>query len=204
MPATSARSASLPAVDLWADAWSLDVPRSHLQNLPPLPSAPRRDPSRPLPSGTPPARRDARPAGPRPGAAPPARTGSRPAGHPANALRTRTPLRRLVAPLLFVGLTLTALLVAPLLLNVASMQVEWRANRMESRQDELAGRRSALRAQVAALSSSQRIQQEADSLGLSPADRVDWVLLPPVSGDAGAVVATESIETSLAVAPSGG
>lgn len=238
MGAASAR-ARVPAVGLWADAWSLEVPA--LGGVPAVTPAPRATPSR-TPKPETPSRRGARPAKsrggsarvagsrpkaapsgraqpataprpttpsrpavpmgpvvaplpgrvPRPAVAPHRKRRSRPAISPSAGVcrRRRTRLRDLAAPAIFLVLALGLLLVAPLVLNVASMQTEWRANRMDSRQDELAGQRSALRAQVAALSSSQRLQQEATAQGLMPVEDVDFLELsggtPGASADLGA------------------
>jgi hypothetical protein len=85
-------------------------------------------------------------------------------------------------------LALGALLLAPLLLNVASMAAEWQVSQLQTREDDLAAERSSLRAKVAALSSTQRIAEQATSLGLQPADPVDYLFL----GEAPAVASGEA------------
>jgi hypothetical protein len=126
---------------------------------------------------------------------------ARPALH---VRRRRTKIRTLVAPLIFVSLALGLLLVAPLVLNVASMQTEWRVNRLDSRLDELAGQRSSLRAQAAALSSSQRLQQEAVALGLAPVDRIEHFELRDAPGQATAALPSDAGDWPADPAASGG
>jgi hypothetical protein len=74
-------------------------------------------------------------------------------------------------------IALSVLLLAPLLLNVAAMRAEWQVSQLQIKEDDLAAERSSLRAKVAALSSTQRIAEEATSLGLAPADPVDYLFL---------------------------
>jgi cell division protein FtsL len=78
-------------------------------------------------------------------------------------------------------LALSVLLLAPLLLNVAAMRAEWQVSQLQTREDDLAAERSSLRAKVAALSSTQRIAEQATSLGLAPADPVDYLFLDQAS-----------------------
>jgi hypothetical protein len=85
--------------------------------------------------------------------------------------------------------TLSVLLLAPLLLNVASMRAEWQVSQLQTREDDLAAERSSLRAKVAALSSTQRIAEQAVALGLAPADPVDYLFL----GGSGAVPSAEEV-----------
>lgn len=190
--------------DLWAQAWALDLaaalPRPEERHRSPSAPAMPRWPERTRSthgSGAAPASPGRAGAGKaRPsrassssvrgerltGRAPaPAKTVSEPlpAEQPRPSLHIVRRRRSAAGPVLFLFLALSMVLLSPLLLNVGSMQADWRLAELEEQQDELIGERSALRARVAALSSSQRLEEQAEKLGLTPAGQVGYVLIEP-------------------------
>jgi hypothetical protein len=96
-------------------------------------------------------------------------------------------------------------LLAPLGFNVAAMTTEWRLTQLDQEEGNLGAERSSLRAKVAALSSSQRLQEEAVSLGLSAGAVVDFVMIGEDGAEAATAPATgEDPASSEASAGTGG
>jgi cell division protein FtsL len=77
--------------------------------------------------------------------------------------------------LAFAGLLLGASIVAPVLINSAATGVESAVGRMETQQKELAAGTAALSARISALSSPDRVAEQAAQLGLGPAQSVHYV-----------------------------
>ena len=70
---------------------------------------------------------------------------------------------------------LAACIIAPMLIHSASTGVESTIGQLESQQKELAAANSALSAQISALSSPERVAEQANRLGLGPAFSVYYV-----------------------------
>ncbi len=71
---------------------------------------------------------------------------------------------------LFVGvLALACLVLAPLALNVAAYQAEWRSTQLEQTKQQLLEEQGRLVAQQAGLKSSDRVRKFAENLGMGPA-----------------------------------
>lgn len=86
--------------------------------------------------------------------------------------------RPIVLPTLFVLLVIGAVVVAPLLLNQAAMRAEAHFAQLEERREDLMAERAELRTQVATLSSTQRVKDIAELLGMGQAARVTYVMFP--------------------------
>lgn len=194
--AAPARVRSTDGVDLWTQAWSLEsrggagVKRSRTDPIrrptsPPVrrvSASPSAVPGR-APRQSPPVRPATRPARTREVARRASAKKVRPSAKPRKASR------RSLIPLGVVLVALAVLLLTPLLLNVAAMRAEWQVSQLQMREDDLTTERSSLRAKVAALSSTQRIAEQATSLGLAPADPVDYLFMSgysPLASDGGA------------------
>jgi len=82
--------------------------------------------------------------------------------------------------MVFVALAFAVVLVgsavvAPVMVNAATTELESLAGQVEARQRDLAGDASALSAEISALSSPQRVAEQAAQLGLVPAGDVHYV-----------------------------
>lgn len=200
------------APDLWREAWSLEPSRSRPETLHDPASrrpraaaraeaaavpAPHRAPQRQAPERRQPGPEEA----PtrtrrqreeyRPSTKARERAASRPAPRRRAAARPR-PHRRPRPGLLrlgFVALWMAVVLLAPLVLNVASMQLDWKLAQLEQQRDDLTAERSQLKTQVATLSSAPRIREAADRLGMSLSPDVDYVIL---GADGAATVLAEA------------
>jgi multidrug efflux pump subunit AcrA (membrane-fusion protein) len=75
----------------------------------------------------------------------------------------------------FSALLLGIVIVAPVLINSATTQVESEIGRMQNRQAQLAADTAALSAQISALSAPDRVAEQAGRLGLGPAQSVHYV-----------------------------
>lgn len=73
------------------------------------------------------------------------------------------------------GLLLGAAVICPVLLSSAATDVEAAVGRMEAQQRDLAEGATTLSAQVSALSSPERVAEEANKLGLQPAESVHYL-----------------------------
>jgi cell division protein FtsL len=104
---------------------------------------------------------------------------ARPAPQPLEAVKRRSRVRFTTLGLtLLIAVLIAAALAGPMLLNVAGMRIDWRLAQLESRQDTLVSERASLSTQAAALGSTPRILEEAQKLGMEPAARVNYVVLP--------------------------
>jgi cell division protein FtsL len=77
--------------------------------------------------------------------------------------------------LLFGALLLTASVVSPILLNSGATALESQVGRTENRQAELSAAITALSSQISALSSPDRVAEQATQIGLQPAEEVHYV-----------------------------
>jgi cell division protein FtsL len=103
----------------------------------------------------------------------------RQAPQPLQVVRRRSRVRFTTLGLtLLIAVLIAAALAGPMLLNVAGMRIDWRLAQLESRQDTLVSERASLSTQAAALGSTPRIMEEAQKLGMEPAARVNYVVLP--------------------------
>lgn len=107
------------------------------------------------------------------------RTGQQEEARPLPELKVVTRRRprwgaMLVAAVL-AALLLGIVIVAPVLINSATTQVESEIGRMQSRQAQLAADTAALSAQISALSAPDRVAEQASRLGLGPAQSVYYV-----------------------------
>jgi len=82
--------------------------------------------------------------------------------------------------MVFVGVVLGALIVAPVLVSSAATGLEAEVGRLEVQENELAAANSALSAQISALASPDRVAEQAVKLGLGPAQSVHYL---EVDGD---------------------
>ncbi len=78
------------------------------------------------------------------------------------------------AVLLLSALLLSVLVIAPVLINSATTQMESDIGRMQSDQQQLTAETASLSAQISALSSPNRVAEQANRLGLGPADKVHY------------------------------
>lgn len=89
--------------------------------------------------------------------------------------------------MVFVGVLLGALIVAPVLVSSAATGLEAEVGQMEAEERSLATATSALAAQISALSSSERVAEQAEQLGLRPAESVSYMQIgsdsPAMEGD---------------------
>lgn len=93
--------------------------------------------------------------------------------------------------LVFVGGLLGALIIAPVLVSSAATGVEAKVGQLESQEKELATATSALSARISALSSPDRVAEQAAKLGLGPAQSVRYM-------QAGAVPVVTEGDTTVA------
>lgn len=77
--------------------------------------------------------------------------------------------------LVFASLLLGVSVVVPVLVNSAATGVESAVGQLEAKQQELATAASALSAQISALSSPERVTEQATQLGLGPARSVHYL-----------------------------
>lgn len=68
-----------------------------------------------------------------------------------------------------------AMLMAPVRLNMAAREAEYRFAQLESRQDALKAERTALQTKVAALTAHQRVDVAAQKLGMVPAAHFEFL-----------------------------
>lgn len=81
--------------------------------------------------------------------------------------------------LAMIGALVAVCIIAPMLIHSASTDLESTIGRLESRQKELTAANSALSAQISALSSPERVAEQATRLGLGPAVYVHYVEAEP-------------------------
>lgn len=93
--------------------------------------------------------------------------------------------------LMFAALVLAVSVIVPVLVNSAATGVESTVGRLEAERQELAAAASALSAQISALSSPERVTEEAAQLGLGPAQSVHYL-------QAGTETATSEGDTTVA------
>jgi cell division protein FtsL len=91
--------------------------------------------------------------------------------------------------LIFVSILVGTVIIAPVLVSAAATGVEAQVGQLGSQEQELATATSALSAQVSALSSPDRVAEQAAELGLGPARSVHYMEA------AGGSVATEGDTT---------
>lgn len=77
--------------------------------------------------------------------------------------------------LVFSALLLGVVIIAPVLINSATTQMESDIGQMQSGQQQLAAETAALSAQISALSAPNRVAEQAGRLGLGPAQSVYYV-----------------------------
>ena len=94
-----------------------------------------------------------------------------------------------VLAMVFAGVLLGALIVAPVLVSSAATGLETKVGQLESQEKQLATATSALSAQISALSSPDRVAEQAAELGLGPARSVRYLQVGSGS------VATEGVTT---------
>jgi len=101
------------------------------------------------------------------------------AARPAPSLKVITRRRPrwglALAALLCSALLLGAVIVAPVLINSATTQMESDIGQMQGDQQQLAAETAALSAQISALSAPDRVAEQASRLGLGPAQSVYYV-----------------------------
>ncbi|MHB0979700.1 MAG: hypothetical protein ACYC5Q_06440 [Thermoleophilia bacterium] len=88
----------------------------------------------------------------------------------------RTPRLRVGSILLIVGF-LGAALAAPVGVNLAVVRGQWQIAELSRQQDDMVAVRSTLRAEQAALSSTQRVKETADRLGMVTPTAVSFIHL---------------------------
>ena len=91
-------------------------------------------------------------------------------------VRSRTPVWRLrilvgVFAALIVGLTV----ISPIVINSAAAGLEAAVGQAEATQEQMAAEAAALSSQITSLSSPQRVAEQAEQLGLVPADQVSYL-----------------------------
>ncbi|MBN1319373.1 MAG: hypothetical protein JXA87_00895 [Thermoleophilia bacterium] len=85
----------------------------------------------------------------------------------------------IVMALVMIAALLAACIIAPMLIHSASTGLESTIGQLESQQKELAATNSALSAQISALSSPERVAEQAARFGLGPAVSVHYVEAEP-------------------------
>lgn len=85
----------------------------------------------------------------------------------------------IVMALVMIAVLLAACIIAPMLVRSAATGLESTIGQLESQQTELAAANSALSAQISALSSPERVAEQAARLGLGPAAQVHYVEAEP-------------------------
>jgi uncharacterized protein HemX len=95
-----------------------------------------------------------------------------------------------IVALLFSALLLGAVIIAPVLINSATTQMESDIGQMQTDQQGLAAQTEALSAQISALSAPDRVAEQAGRLGLAPAQSVQYV---QASGETAATEAAPTI-----------
>lgn len=101
---------------------------------------------------------------------------------------TRPPLRVVRRPqarigsILVIAVFLGLALAAPVAINLAVVRAQWQIAELRVRQDDVAAERSSLRAEHAALSSTQRVKETADRLGMVTPAQVGFIHLDAVDG----------------------
>jgi cell division protein FtsL len=80
-----------------------------------------------------------------------------------------------LATLLFSALLLGALVIAPVLISSTTTQMESQIGQKLSAQQDLMAETAALSAQISALSSPDRVAEQANRLGLGPAQSVEYI-----------------------------
>lgn len=81
--------------------------------------------------------------------------------------------------LAFALLLVGSSVIVPVMVNSATTEVETAVGGVEARQNELAGDTASLAAEISALSSPQRVAEQAARLGLVPATDVSYVAARP-------------------------
>ncbi|MHB1344674.1 MAG: hypothetical protein ACYCX3_09990 [Thermoleophilia bacterium] len=94
----------------------------------------------------------------------------------------RRPQARVGAILLIVGF-LGAALAAPVGINLAVVRTQWQISELRQQQDDAVADRSSLRAEHAALSSTQRVKETADRLGMVTPREVGFIRLGAEAAD---------------------
>jgi cell division protein FtsL len=87
----------------------------------------------------------------------------------------RPPWGAVMVALVFSVLLLGVVIIAPVLINSATTQMESDIGQMQSGQEQLAAETAALSAQISALSAPNRVAEQAGRLGLGPAQSVYYV-----------------------------
>lgn len=135
-----------------------------------------------------------------------------PAPAPATdpALRVVRRPRARVGAILLVAAFLGIALAAPVGINLAVVRTEWRIAELRQQQDDAVAERSTLRAEHAALSSTQRVKDTADRLGMVPPTEVGFLDLggartadPSAAGPEGPAARAGGEGTVVADAPAG-
>lgn len=93
------------------------------------------------------------------------------------AQRRRVPWAAVLLALVFAAVLLGASVVAPVLINSAATGLEKEVGQLERQQSSLAADAAALSAQISALSSPERVSEQAARLGLGPAQSVHYLEL---------------------------
>jgi len=81
----------------------------------------------------------------------------------------------ILASLVLAGFLLGVAIVVPMLVSAATTEIESAVGELETRQQEVAAATSSLSAQVSALSSPERVAEQATQLGLVPAQSVHYM-----------------------------
>jgi len=106
------------------------------------------------------------------------------------------------AILLIVGF-LGVALAAPVGINLAVVRTQWQISELRQQQDDAVADRSSLRAEHAALSSTQRVKETADRLGMVTPREVGFIRLGAEAADmtaasAGGVLVASTAEGGAA------
>lgn len=104
-----------------------------------------------------------------------------------SALRVVRQPRVRFGPIVVLVAILGAALLAPVGLNLAGVRSQFQVAQLQQRVDDLVAERSTLKAEHAALSSTQRVKETADRLGMVTPHEVGFIALDgPAAGDAAA------------------
>jgi cell division protein FtsL len=76
---------------------------------------------------------------------------------------------------LIAGVVLGAVIIAPVLVSSAATGIEAQVGQLEAQQEELSTATSGLAARISAMSSPDRIAEQAAQLGLGPAQSVQYM-----------------------------
>ncbi len=98
------------------------------------------------------------------------------------ALRVVRQPRVRFGPIVALVALLGAALLAPVGLNLAGVRSQFQVAQLQQRVDDLVAERSALKAEHAALSSTQRVKETADRLGMVTPPEVGFIALEGTAG----------------------